>query len=71
MGSLKTQRNHKRGIRRLYRRIDDFLDQMVDGTDQLNTGLQDIILEQGYQDLTGQVLKKVIGLITDVEGEAC
>ena len=40
-----------------------------EGTDALNQNLQAIILEQGFQDLTGQVLKKVIGLITDVEKE--
>lgn len=53
----------------LYNRIDDFLEQMGDGTELLNNNLQEIILEQGYQDLTGQVLKKVIGLISDVEKE--
>jgi chemotaxis protein CheZ len=40
---------------------------MVTGTEQLNKNLQDIVLEQGFQDLTGQVLKRVIGLINDVE----
>ncbi|GLS27001.1 protein phosphatase CheZ [Marinibactrum halimedae] len=56
-------------FRQLYYRMDDFLDQMGTGADQLNQNLQEIILEQGYQDLTGQVLKKVIGLISDVESE--
>lgn len=59
----------KEEFKDLYAQIDDFLVQMGDGTDQLNKNLQDIILEQGFQDLTGQVLKKVIGLITDVENE--
>lgn len=53
----------------LYGRISDFLEQLGEGTGQLSQNLQSIILEQGYQDLTGQVLKKVIGLITDVEKE--
>lgn len=53
----------------LYHRIGNFLDEMGAGTEALNSNLQAIILEQGYQDLTGQVLKKVIGLITDVEQE--
>lgn len=53
----------------LYARINDFLAQMGEGTDTLNQNLQAIILEQGFQDLTGQLLKKVIGLITDVEKE--
>jgi len=42
---------------------------MGTGADTLNNSLQDIILEQGYQDLTGQVLKRVIGLVCDVEKE--
>jgi chemotaxis protein CheZ len=56
-------------FRELYGRMDDFLEQMGNGAEQLSTNLQDIILEQGYQDLTGQLLKKVIGLVTDVESE--
>lgn len=55
-------------FRDLYHRIDQFLDHMQTGTDSLNANLQDIILEQGYQDLTGQILKKVIELVSDVEG---
>lgn len=54
-------------FRQLYSRMDDFLTQMSSGTEQLNKNLQGIILEQGFQDLTGQVLKKVIGLISEVE----
>ena len=54
-------------FRQLYERMDGFLGQMVTGTEQLSKNLQDIVLEQGFQDLTGQVLKRVIGLISDVE----
>lgn len=54
-------------FRELYGRMDDFLAQMATGTEQLGRNLQEIILEQGFQDLTGQVLKRVIGLINEVE----
>lgn len=54
-------------FRMLYDRMDGFLGQMVTGTEQLSKNLQDIVLEQGFQDLTGQVLKRVIGLINEVE----
>jgi len=54
-------------FRQLYERMDGFLGQMAIGTERLNKSLQDIVLEQGFQDLTGQVLKRVIGLIKDVE----
>lgn len=54
-------------FRSLYNRFDGFLADMRNGTNELNKNLQGIILEQGFQDLTGQVLKRVIGLICDVE----
>ncbi len=66
---LRRREMNKDEFKALYERIDDFLEQMGDGTNLLNASLQEIILEQGYQDLTGQVLKKVIGLISDVEKE--
>ena len=54
-------------FRGLYDRMTDFLEQMETGTERLSKSLQNIVLEQGFQDLTGQVLKRVIGLIGDVE----
>ncbi len=66
---LQRRELSKEEFGKLYGRINEFLEQMGEGTDALNQNLQAIILEQGYQDLTGQLLKKVIGLITDVEKE--
>jgi chemotaxis protein CheZ len=66
---LRRREMSKEEFKALFVRMDEFLDQMSDGTDQLNAGLQDIILEQGFQDLTGQALQKVITLVTDVERE--
>lgn len=66
---LKMRQINREEFGQLYHRIDDFLEQLGDGTEQLNKSLQAIILEQGFQDLTGQVLKKVIGMVTDVEKE--
>lgn len=54
-------------FRELYNRMDNFLGQMETGTEQIGKNMQEIVLEQGFQDLTGQVLKRVIGLINDVE----
>lgn len=53
----------------LYSRMDEFLGKMCDGTEELNNNMQGIVLEQGFQDLTGQVLKRVIELVKDVEHE--
>lgn len=66
---LRRREVSKEQFAELYTRIDGFLLQMTHGADELNDNLQAIILEQGFQDLTGQVLKKVIGLVTDVENE--
>lgn len=66
-GRLKRREMTATEFRDLYTRIDAFLADMDTGTKELNKNLQDIILEQGFQDLTGQVLKRVIGLISDVE----
>ena len=66
---LKRREMNKSEFQALYGQVEGFLGEMDKGTKELNSSLQEIILEQGYQDLTGQVLKKVIGLISDVEKE--
>jgi chemotaxis protein CheZ len=66
---LRRREVSKDEFAQLYKRIDGFLLQMTLGADELNKNLQAIILEQGFQDLTGQVLGKVIGLVADVENE--
>ncbi|MCZ2723309.1 protein phosphatase CheZ [Marinomonas sp. 15G1-11] len=54
-------------FRQLYKRIDVFLSYADDSATTLHTNLNTILLEQGYQDLTGQVITKVNSLIRDVE----
>ena len=66
---LKRREMDAEEFSQLYYRLDEFLEKIEGGAAQLNLNLQEIILEQGYQDLTGQVLKKVIGLVSDVETE--
>ncbi|MDZ7753479.1 MAG: protein phosphatase CheZ [Gammaproteobacteria bacterium] len=48
-------------------KVEEFLAEVDTGTSDLRGLLQDILLEQGYQDLTGQVLARVITLIKSVE----
>ncbi|GAB1261979.1 protein phosphatase CheZ [Aurantivibrio plasticivorans] len=66
---LRRREMSKEEFAGLYQRMDEFLQQMCDGTTQLNENMQSIVLEQGFQDLTGQVLKRVITLVHDVENE--
>ncbi|RBP81793.1 protein phosphatase CheZ [Marinomonas rhizomae] len=54
-------------FRDLYKRIDIFLSYADDSATTLHSNLNTILLEQGYQDLTGQVIARVNDLIRDVE----
>jgi chemotaxis protein CheZ len=51
----------------LYQRIDRYLGTAGNNADQLSKKLNTILLAQDFQDLTGQVIKKVINLVQDVE----
>lgn len=52
-----------------YHRLNSHFSDVGSNTQVLSQYFQEIILEQGYQDLTGQLLKRVIGLVSDVESE--
>lgn len=54
-------------FRELYKRIEGFLELSVDSASRLKDDFNNILLAQDYQDLTGQVIQKVIQLIHEVE----
>ena len=54
-------------FRQLYKRIDDFLELSVSSASRLKNDFNSILLAQDYQDLTGQVIQRVIRLVHDVE----
>ena len=54
-------------FRKLYKRLDFFLNDLTSKSDQVYTNLSEILLAQGYQDLTGQVIQKVTALVREVE----
>ncbi len=54
-------------FRELYKRLDQYLAQTVDSSGELGAKLNTILMAQDFQDLTGQVIKKVITLVQDVE----
>lgn len=54
-------------FRDLARRIDLFLSRSQRDHSKLSANLNDILLAQDYQDLTGQVIKRVTQLVTEVE----
>jgi len=54
-------------FRELARRVDSFLTRSEADNNVVSANLTDILLAQDYQDLTGQVIKRVTQLVTDVE----
>ncbi len=54
-------------FRDLAKRIESFLARSEEGGDKLSGHLNEILLAQDYQDLTGQVIKRVTTLVTEVE----
>jgi chemotaxis protein CheZ len=54
-------------FRMLAPRIEAFLGRSLHDSDQLSANLNEILMAQGFQDLTGQVIKRVMTLIADVE----
>lgn len=54
-------------FRDLYYRMDEYLQFSANSSAQLSDKLNTILLAQDFQDLTGQVIKKVISLVQDVE----
>ena len=55
------------GFRELAKRIELFLAHSERDSAKLSGHLNDILLAQDYQDLTGQVIKRVTQLVTEVE----
>lgn len=66
-GRLKRREMQPDEFRDLYKRLDTFLLTTQEKTHLVNTNFSEIILAQDYQDLTGQVVKKVITLVHDIE----
>lgn len=66
-GRLKRREITPQEFRSLYERLDKFLISTQEETRRVNSNFSDIILAQDYQDLTGQVAKKVITLVHDLE----
>ncbi len=64
---LKRREIQAQEFRELYRNIDDFFVHTADDASKLKKMYNDIVVAQDYQDLTGQVIKKVITLVKEVE----
>lgn len=54
-------------VKDLGRTTETFLSSIESGTDEVNANLNEILLAQGFQDLTGQMITRVMALVTEVE----
>lgn len=54
-------------FRQLYGRIDEFLGSAVSSSNQFSNHLQQIMLAQSFQDLSGQIIRRVISMVKEVE----
>lgn len=54
-------------FRDLSREIDDFLAVTCDNAGQIHGNLSEVMMAQGFQDLTGQIIRRVITLVQEVE----
>lgn len=54
-------------FRKLYWRLDDYFKRLDSDTTKLSSNMTEILMAQDFQDLTGQVINKVTGLVKEVE----
>lgn len=48
--------------------LSEFLQNTAEESNELHAKMNEIMMAQGFQDITGQIIKKVIKLVQDVEG---
>lgn len=66
---LKNRELSAAEFRELYHRIDDFLAYAESKSNQLHTNLTEIVVTQGYQDLSGQILQKIVAMLNATEND--
>lgn len=54
-------------FRTLNNEIDEFFKWLMENIPNLHSNLSDIMMAQGFQDLTGQIIRRVITLVQEVE----
>ena len=54
-------------FRKLCKEIETYLEEQHQGTSRVKKGLTEILMAQDYQDITGQIISRVINLVSDLE----
>ena len=55
-------------FRGLTKEIDEFLTWSSENATHVRSGLSDVMMAQGFQDITGQIIRRVISMVQEVEG---
>ena len=55
-------------FRALCLELDVYFDEAGEQMQNIHKGLTDVLMAQDYQDITGQIIRRVIGLVQEVEG---
>ena len=58
---------HRQGRAEADVEIESFLEEIATDVDRVRAQLSEVLLAQGYQDLTGQIIRGILGLVTVVE----
>ena len=66
-GRFRNKEMNVEEFRGMSREIDEFLSVTRDNAGQIHTNLSDVMMAQEFQDLTGQILRRVITLVQEVE----
>ena len=68
-GKFQSRQLTVEDFRELTAELGDFLHNLQGDSVQLHSKLSDVLMAQGFQDITGQVIKKVITLVQEVENK--
>ena len=64
---LRLRMLNKEEFKGLSDQLSDFLQQIKEDSNVLHNSLSEVLMAQDFQDLTGQIIRKVITLVQDVE----
>lgn len=64
---LRRRTINPEGFRELVTRMDEFLPSAHAAADEVRKNLTEVLMTQGYQDLSGQIIRGVIQLVDEVE----
>src|SRR5690606_29920160 len=54
-------------FRSMVRQLDEFLDASRNDMDKVRNNLTEVLMAQGYQDLSGQIIRSVMKLVSELE----